>query len=302
MRVRAALAILGCILVAGLAMVVRGPADETPPEPERGDVPVRVVAAEAVQASPIRVGFGRVVDPLPLVDAVGGWSVARRALAYAEIERRRVEGLAAHDRNASVREVEAARLAESRAAIDLQSALARVVAVWGADAAARPDLESIAGRLAAGRAAIARFDLPVGAPAAELADLRLAPAEAGAPDLATMPLGAAPAADPLTRGRAYLLVIERDAPPAGSPLAARVESQPVAGVAVPDSAIVWFDGGPSVFVATDHGFERRTIVRVAALPGGGWLVEHGVDPGEPIVVAGAQQLLSSQILSVTAVH
>jgi hypothetical protein len=265
-------------------------------EVERRAPAVETAIAEAAELASIREGFGRVLDPLPFVDAIGAWSAARRALAYADVERRRVERLASHDRNASDRELEAARLAAERAALDLRAATARMAAVWGADAAARPDLESIAARLASGRAAIAGFDLPAGAPDARIEELRLAPAEPGAPDLATSPLGRAPAADPVTRGRAYLLLVEHDPPPVGMALAARVEAPPAVGVAVPTSAIVWSAGEPLVFVATGRGFERRAIERAGAVPGG-WLASHGVAPGERVVVAGAQQLLSRDLLA-----
>ena len=195
-----------------------------------------------------------------------------------------------------MREVEAARLAESRAAIELQSALARVVAVWGADAAAVPTSRPWPSGSPRAAPRSAGSTCP-SAPRRRSSQTSGSRRPRRAPRLATLVLGPAPAADPLTRGRAYLLLIERDAPPPGSPLAARVEAQPVAGVAVPASAIVWSDGRAVVFVATDHGFERRTIERIAALPGGGWLVEHGVDRGEPRGLRSAAAPLG-QILSV----
>jgi hypothetical protein len=275
----------------------RGARRAEEPAPEAGRVAVRLATAEAAEIRSERAGFARVVDPLPFVDYVGARSAAQRTFELAEIERRRVEGLQAHDRNASQREVEAARLAAARAAVDLRSATARMVAVWGAGAAGRADLDALAERLASGAVSIVRVDLPAGAPGTRLDDLRIATTGRAGSSLETVPLGPAPVADTLTQGLGYLLLVERDAPPTGTVLAARIESTPTRGTFVPESAVVWAAGEPAVFIASPGGtFERRTVSRLGSLPGG-WLVGSEIAAGEQIVVHGAQQLLSREILA-----
>ena len=275
----------------------RGPRGVAEPAPETGSVAVRLAPAEAAEIRSERAGFARIVDPLPFVDSVGVRTAAQRTSELAETERRRVEGLNARDRNASQREVETAGLAAVRAAVDLRGTTARVVAVWGAAAAARDDLDDLADRLASGSVAIARFDLPAGAPGVAPADLRLATTGRAGGALATVPIGAAPVADPLTQGFGYLLLVQRDAPPTGTVLAARVESAPIRGIFLPESAVVWADGEPAAFVASPSGtFERRTVSRLGSLPGG-WLVGSEIAVGERVVVRGAQQLLSREILA-----
>src|SRR5262249_30875452 len=59
---------------------------------------IRTETLAAAERAPEQTLFGRVVDPVPLVDAVLQRAAARRALEFAEIEQRRVEALAAHDR------------------------------------------------------------------------------------------------------------------------------------------------------------------------------------------------------------
>ena len=123
---------------------------------------LEVAPVAAAQASVERSAFGRVLDPLPLVEPVLAQRAARDALEQARSEYARARGLHEHDRNASTRDVEVARLAFERAALDERLAAARVAAAWGPVAADRGDLEALAGRLAAGTAALGRLDLPVG--------------------------------------------------------------------------------------------------------------------------------------------
>lgn len=70
-----------------------------------------------------------------------------------------------------------------------------------------------------------------------------------------------------------------------------------AGAAIPDSAIVWSDGAPWVYVRLDSvTFARRRIAVGVPAAGGGSFVTT-IAPGTPIVVHGAQVLLSEELRS-----
>ena len=256
---------------------------------------LELAPARSAELVPLRTAYGRVLDPLPLLDSVLARSAALRLLESARLELRRVEALRDHDRNASERELEAARLAFERAKLDLHAASARVSSAWGARAAARSDLDALVERLAAGDAAIGRLDLPAGeaASADDSQRIEVSLPARGAPSIPALVLGPAPSTDPMLQGAGYLVLLDAAPPPPGSPLVARLPSgERIAGVFVPAAAIVWSEGEALVFVeAAAHVFESRAVERLGALDGG-WLAAGGVAVGDRLVVRGAQQLLS----------
>jgi hypothetical protein len=66
------------------------------------------------------------------------------------------------------------------------------------------------------------------------------------------------------------------------------------GVVVPESAVVWLQGSAWIYVRTgSKTFERRQISPEHAAPGGGYIVRH-IQADAPIVVRGAQMLLSEE--------
>ena len=66
------------------------------------------------------------------------------------------------------------------------------------------------------------------------------------------------------------------------------------GIGIPDSAIVWYAGEAWAYVQTDaETFSRRNLETEADM-GSGWLVNKHFQPGERIVISGAQTLLSEE--------
>jgi hypothetical protein len=257
--------------------------------------------AEASELTPEEKAYGRVLDPLPLIEPVLARTAARRLLEIDRIELRRVEGLRAHDRNASEREVEAARLAVERATLDLRSASARVSAAWGGAASGDADLDALVEKLAGGGAAIGRLDLPPGllpfAPGFERIQVSVA---AQGDSLPALVLGPAPSADPVLQGPGYLIVLDARAP-IGAPVDARLPSRErIAGLLVPAAAVVWFGGQAFVFVEAEaHVFERRAIERLGAKEGA-WVAAGDLVRGDRLVIRGAEQLLSQTLFSAQA--
>ena len=262
----------------------------------------RLTVAAVERASGTRQvsAFVRVLDPLPLIRAVHTVEATRSVLVIARSEYARVGKLHADDLNASTRDLENARAAFERATLDLSDATARRVLAWGSATAQRNDLNVLAGELVAGRSAVARLDLPAGNTVPSPPEVVSLSSVDGDVHCSARLLGPAPTTDPLLQGRAYLFLIERDPPPPGTSLLAElsVDEQSRTGVSVPRSAIVWNDGNPLVYVEVAPSvFERRTVGLHMPL-GDAWLVTSGVAAGDRIVLLGAQQLLSEELLAV----
>ena len=257
-----------------------------------------VASAEAAEAPVSTAAIGQVLDPLPFVEALLARATARTASEIAERELARVEALSHADHNASLRDVEAARLAATRARGELAGAEARAAGIWGAAVLATPGLDALVEQLARGAAGLARLDLP-GADATSAAPTHAwvtAPAFAPA-ERAVRILGAAPNADPGLQARALLVAIDAPPLPIGAALFARVEVAAVArGVWLPAGAVVWNDGASAVFVARGaNQFERRAV-QLFPTRRAGFSIAQGLAPGDRFVVSGAQQLLSAQLV------
>jgi hypothetical protein len=67
------------------------------------------------------------------------------------------------------------------------------------------------------------------------------------------------------------------------------------GVMLPASAILWWQGAPWVYVQTGPDRFRRRLVHNYLLFPTGWFVPQGFKPGERVVTAGAQLLLSREL-------
>jgi hypothetical protein len=260
---------------------------------------LQTVRLAAVELPEVARGFGRVLDPAALAVPVYEHGAADAAFAAAEREYQRVGTLQRGNANASERELEAARVALARDRAALRASEARLLSVWGRQAGARGDLAELAERLVAREAAVARIDLPLGvtlerAPAtARLAVL--AAADAGAVE-ATV-LGPAPDTDPTLQGRGFLLLVERAPWPPGTALAGwlAASATPERGVDVPGAALLRYAGQCWVYVeADDRSFVRRAV-RLRQPTAHGWFVTDGLAVGDTVVVAGAQQLLSTEL-------
>jgi hypothetical protein len=260
---------------------------------------IRVASVSEGALEPEVEAYGRVLDPTPAGDAVASFQAASVAAEAAERELRRVETLARADQNASMREVENARTGAARARADLAMAESRLVGSLGTALARSPELTSLAGRLVRREMALARIDVP-GSSARPLpeqgAHLTVYPTRDG--ELVSRFVGPAPDSNPSLPGYGFLFLITDAAPPVGTPLHARLRSagQAVTGVSLPPEAVVWHDGHVFVFVALGRGvFERRAIT-AQVLADGTRFVSEGLSAGEQVVVSGAAELLSAEIL------
>ncbi len=127
--------------------------------------------------------------------------------------------------------------------------------------------------------------------------ISLSPDE-GATRVTARLVGPAPEADPVTRRPAYLFRAERTWPGAtpGTPVTALVpvSGSSIAGVLVPDAAVVQWEGLAWAYRRrAPDSFER---VRVPTLrpARSGWIAGPPLALGDTIVVRGAQELLSEE--------
>jgi hypothetical protein len=268
----------------------------------RGRLGIELVAIAAATSDGAREAYGRVLDPVPLAEQFAARASARAVFAQARIEFERMRALHRNDQNASARELESAELAFRRAELDLATAQGRFSATWGDALAARDDLETLVRRLTEQRAALARIEVPAGDTTSGLpSSVRVHATAAGSAAVEGALLGPAPATDALTQGRAFLVLIEQQPPTPGTALAGelRFPEDAISGVLVPRNAILWQDGAPCVWVeAAPDTFERRGISLYEGHDGG-W-VSTGLEAGTRVVVSGAQELLSQELLTAGA--
>ena len=71
-------------------------------------------------------------------------------------------------------------------------------------------------------------------------------------------------------------------------------TEPLAGVVIPDTAVVWYVGQAWAYVELDEGkYQRRSLKSGINAPGGVF-VQQGIEHGETLVLTGSQMLLSEE--------
>lgn len=260
---------------------------------------VELARATAGQLAPEVLAYGRVLDPAPVVTAVARRQAVRAQARRADEELQRIERLARDEQNASARELEAARAAASSARAEVTMAEAGVVGLLGFEAANDSRLPSLTRALERRSAALIRVDVPASAqrPAPERGWWLTA--YPGLPHpIAAEYLAEAPDVSPQTPGWGFLFVVDEDPPPPGTRIRAgiRTAGEIRHGVDVPSEALVRDGGEVFVFVARGEGTFERLPVVARSHGNGRWLLEGDVEPGTQVVVSGAQQLLSAQLL------
>ncbi len=251
----------------------------------------------AYEMSPELKGYGKVLDPAPLAALVTEMATAQATFTVSSTELARLKTLEGQG-NASARALQAAEAAAQRDRLAAQSAMERLALSWGKAVMDQKDLPALVQSLATLEAALVRLDLPVGDPSkaqptgARIATLSGQSAEAEF-------LEPAPSVDPQMQGRGFLFLLK----PNSLRLAAgesvvgyiKIPGEPLAGVIIPRDAVVRTEGAGWVYVLNSTG-DAFTRVQVALdhPTEAGWFVTKGVSAGDEVVVAGAQQLLSSE--------
>jgi hypothetical protein len=264
----------------------------------QGDLGILVRSLVAFQMRPEQKGYGRVLDPAPLVALVTELASAQAAYTASSGEVARLKTLEGQG-NASARALQTAEAAASRDWAAIQSARERLTLSWGKVVADQNDLPAFMHELSSLETALVRIDLPVGEtlkepPAgARIANLSGASAEAAL-------LEKASSVDPQMQGQGFLFLLKPNSLRLTSGEAVvgylKIPGEPLAGVIIPREAVVRVEGAGWVYVLNSAG-DAFTRVEVALdhPAEAGWFVTKGVSSGDYVVVTGAQQLLSIEL-------
>jgi hypothetical protein len=264
---------------------------------------LKFAAPENVKLAPEVQGYGRVLDPGPLVAALAEIETARVAATASEKEFARVKKLHAENANASAQAMETAEAAMLRDRAQLRAAQAHLLVGWGRALARQTNLTALIRAVTAGEAALVRIDLPSGeAPTQPPTVARVGPlANAGELQEVTV-LGAAPSADPQAQGIGYLALWRINPLPPGAALRAILATggEPKDVLVLPRSAFVRYEGAVFIYVQTKEGGCQRRLVTIGSELPAGLVVAEGVAAGDKVVVTGAQQLLATELLGSSA--
>lgn len=238
-----------------------------------------------------------VVDPQALFPLLAEHIGAEAALSASTANLHRIEAMFAEDGNASELELDAARAQQIQDEARRSAVRRQLQLQWG-ERFAGGDVATLADRLADGRLALIRIEF-LDAVTGQLRwhGHRLYLPSSPKP-VAIQSAWPAPTANPTRLGATWLTLV---ATTTRLPIDARgtvdipYSNQPLAGVDVPRSAIVYAGSDSWVYVAIDDThFQRREIALDRATTDG-YFVDRGFRVGERVVVAGAGLLLAEQV-------
>jgi len=278
--------------------------------------------ASGIEVQPLKPGkseaaaeaYGMVMNLQPLAEMRGRYltiaaeaRALRAAAAASESEYRRMESLFRDDRNVSE---QALKSAEAR----YRSEHARQLAAEQSAAAVRDSLRSAWGETVTGWAInpdsrvmqallqqssflvqlVLPYDLPRDAVRGKIS---VAPATARENTRPARFVSDSPQIDAALPGETYFYVVDGGGLRAGMRVLARagLGGAPVAGVIVPAQAVVWHAGKAWAYLKQDEQTFSRHEVSAAEELDGGWFNAGGFQPGDEVVVSGAQLLLSEEL-------
>jgi len=258
---------------------------------------LRVETLAATSLPPEVKGFGRVLDPAPLIALLADLATANATAEASQKEFERLQTLRKQD-NTSERALQAGEAAALRDKLLAESLRAKLALGWGKAIAGSDKLPELAKALAVMQAALVRVDLPAAeALPGKPTGAQLVPLAADAKLIAAEFIGAATSTDPQLQGQGFLFLVRGDAPAPGAALTARIQTDgaPVGGLLISADAIVRHADKGWAYVQTgDDKFTRREVA-LERVSGAGYFVTNGFAAGEKVVTAGAQLLLSEEL-------
>ncbi|MES1997958.1 MAG: hypothetical protein V4446_01460 [Pseudomonadota bacterium] len=271
---------------------------------------IEVQALPITRFQPQTSTYASILDPGPLLQLRGQLrsaqlqtDAARDQAAASEREYRRLALLNGQDHTVSDKVTEAAHATLDADRAQLHSAQATVQAArdaarsrWGdvltgwALAARAPQLDA----LNAGQQALLSVALPQGGATGSPPPTIHINLPGTADEITAHLVSPSPLADPVIQSPTYFYQAPRDGLRTGMRIDALLPAGPsLEGVAIPNSAVVWYANRPWVYVQSDDThFVRREITVDTPAPGG-WFVAHW-HGGERVVVKGAALLFSQE--------
>jgi len=273
---------------------------------------IEVQALPIARFQPQTSAYASVLDPGPLLQLRGQLrsaqlqtDAARAQAAASEREYRRLALLNSQDHTVSDKVTEAAHATWDVDRAHLRSAQATLRAAgdaarnrWGdvlagwALSARAPQLDA----LNAGQHALLSVALPQSATTGSPPPMiRIGLPGSGGGEITAHLVSPSPLADPVIQGPTYFYLSPRGGLRTGMRVDAFLPAgQSLEGVAIPNSAVVWYANRPWVYVQSDDvHFVRREIAVGTPAPGG-WFVAHGWRGGERVAVKGAALLFSQE--------
>jgi hypothetical protein len=251
----------------------------------------------AAQMQPEAKGYGRVLDPAPLVALVAESAAAKASLEASQKEYERLKVLS-QNQNASARALETAEAALKRDQIQYESVQPRLELGWGKTIASRPDLPAFVRSLVAQETALIRVDLPLGE------NLKAAPTAGRVAALASAEdsrpieyIGPAASTDPQLQSEGYLFLMKVNPLSPGAAVVAwlTIPGRMQSGVIVPRDAILRHQGETFVYFQTGGDTFQREAIGLDRPTDAGWFVGKDLTPQDKVVTVGAQQLLSEEL-------
>jgi hypothetical protein len=236
------------------------------------------------------------IDALAQTDA--DLSVAEAAARASQAALERAEGLYKADTGVSRQVLETAQHQAATDAAQLALAQRKAIATWGhdapwRDAAAR---RAMMAKLASGDVALVRGTLPQGTggdavPPMRVERLTPRPGDKGWP---ATTVWSAPA-DPAVPGRSFYMLVENAKGLfQGDRVRVIAGGENVTGALVPAEAVLIAEGTTWVYVEDKPNYFVRQAVDISHPTPTGYIVTHGIQPGEKVVTEGAAHLLAKE--------
>ena len=271
---------------------------------------IEVLALPITRYQPQTSVYASVLDPGPLLQLRGQLrsaqaqaDAARAQAGASEREYRRLALLNGQDHTVSDKVTEAALATREADRAHLQSAQATLLAAG--DAARSRWGDVLTGWASAARSPLDALNsgqyvlLSVALPQSGETDSPPPTIRVGLPgtsggEITAHLVSPSPLADPVIQSPTYFYQAPRGGLRTGMRIEAlRPAGQSLDGVAIPNSAVVWYANRPWIYVQRDDThFVRREIAVDTPAPGGGFVAQwHG---GERVVVKGAALLFSQE--------
>jgi hypothetical protein len=260
---------------------------------------LQVAPLQPMQLSPELKVYGRVLDSSGLVTAAADLTATQAASEVSQAELQRLKTLAGQN-NASARSVQAAEAAAIRDRGQADSARLKLVAMWGAAIADRKDLQQLAESLGTMNAVLVQLNVPAGETVkATPRTARVFTLNEETNSVAAQFVSTAPTVDPQLQTQSFLFLVNSNsqhlAPGAALSGFLELPGESQSGSVVPGSAVLRFNGARWVYLQTgDETFTRVELASDESV-GNGWFVRSGLKPGQKVVVAGAQEILSEEL-------
>jgi hypothetical protein len=249
--------------------------------------------------SPEMKGYGKVIDPTPLVTEVAEIASDQAAYAASSNDLVRLKILESQG-NTSAHAVQTAEAAALRDQLAFQSARDRLTLSWGNAMAEQKDLPAFIQTVISRKALMVRIDFPT-ATALPLTPLgaRIVSLSGNVTD--GQFLSTVPAVDPEMQGVGFIFTTKPEPRPLlfGEAVTGYLQFKeaPVMGIVVPRNAVIRSQGAAWVYVKTGDEAFTRIEIDLRQPVTAGWFVTNGVAAGTQVVTSPPQLLLSEEMKS-----